>query len=133
MNTAVVLAAVVGALAAFGPKMMHQMEDIVATGLKQSGNPSLATAGGVQTLTMWGLKSLLVTLGPCSASRCGAGLLANILQVKLRFSLSALKPSLTKLNPGPGLQAARQQGRARRGAQGGRRRRRSSAPPRSSP
>src|SRR4051812_9057345 len=102
VNTAVVLAAVVGALAAFGPKMLHQMETIVATGLRQSGDPQLATPRGVQTLTMWGLKSLLVTLAPMLGVALGAGLLANVMQVKLRFSMTGLKPSLTKLNPGPG-------------------------------
>jgi flagellar biosynthetic protein FlhB len=102
VNTAVVLTATIAALSIFGPKLMHQMEQIVTTGLKQSGDTSLTTPSGIQELTIWGIKSLLITLGPILGIAMGAGLISNVMQVKFKFSLHSLKPSLTKLNPGPG-------------------------------
>src|SRR5262249_26627705 len=59
-------------------------------------------SAGVQTLAMWGLKSVLTTLAPILGIALCAGLLANVLQMKLRFSPVGLKPSLSKLNPAPG-------------------------------
>ena len=81
---------------------MAQMEEIVRTGLQQAGDPKLATVDGIRTLTLWGLRSTLVTLAPILGVALVAGLVSNVAQVRLNFSMHALKPSLSKLNPGPG-------------------------------
>jgi flagellar biosynthetic protein FlhB len=103
INTAAVLAATVGALAALGPHLAHNLEAIVQRGLSQSGDTSLATSSGISTLTWWAITSVASTAGPIVAVAAAAGLAANLLQVRLRFSPVALQPSFAKLNPLPGL------------------------------
>jgi flagellar biosynthetic protein FlhB len=103
VNTAAVLAATVGALAALGPHLVRNLEGVVAQGLVQAGNPSLASAAGLRTLTLWGVRSFVGTAAPVLGAAAAAGFAANVLQVKLRFSPVAFQPSLSKLNPVPGL------------------------------
>ena len=103
VNTAAVLAATIGALAALGPRMLRQLEALMAQGLAQSGDPSLASSSGVHELTMWGLRAFGSIAGPVLGAACATGLAVNVLQVRLRFSPVALQPSLAKLNPVPGL------------------------------
>jgi flagellar biosynthetic protein FlhB len=103
VNTAAVLAATVGALAALGPHLLRGLEGVVAQGLTQSGDLSLASPAGLRTLTMWAIRSFAATAAPVLGAAAAAGVAANVMQVRLRFSPVPLQPSLGKLNPLSGL------------------------------
>jgi flagellar biosynthesis protein FlhB len=91
------------ALAIGGPHMLSQLESTVTQGLAQAGDTRLATAGGLASLTAWGLRSFAAAVAPVIIAAALAGLLANLAQVRFKFSLSPLKPNFTRLNPGSGL------------------------------
>jgi flagellar biosynthesis protein FlhB len=102
VNSAAVLLATVAALVLFGPYLFGKLEEILRVGLQQAGDPRLATEAGLAGLTSWGLRSVAVVSAPIVAAALVAGVLANVAQVRLRFTPLALKPTFSKLNPAPG-------------------------------
>jgi len=103
INSAAVLVATVAALVLFGPYLFHKLEEVVRVGLEQAGDPRLASEGGLGGLTTWGLRSIAIVCAPVVGAALVAGVLANVAQVKLRFTPLALQPKFSKLNPLPGL------------------------------
>src|SRR6266508_2621919 len=98
INSAAVLVATVASLMLFGPYLLRKLEEIVRVGIQQAGDPRLASEAGLAGLTSWGLRSVAIVSAPIVA-----GVLANVAQVKLRFTPLVLKPKFSKLNPMPGL------------------------------
>ncbi len=103
INSAAVLLATVASLVLFGPYLLRKLEEIVRVGIQQAGDPRLASEAGLAGLTSWGLRSVAIVSAPIVAAALVAGVLANVAQVKLRFTPLALKPKFSKLNPMPGL------------------------------
>ena len=103
VNSAAVLLGACAAFVLFGGRMLHQLEAMMRVGLEQAADPALATRGGLTGLTMWGLRSFALIAAPVILAALGAGVAANVAQVRVRFSPLALKPSFSKLNPLPGL------------------------------
>lgn len=103
------LSSVVGMLAAFaalaigGPHMMVQLQDVVTRGLAQAGDTQLATSAGLSSLAWWAMRSFAAILAPVVFAAWLAGLLTSVAQVRPMLTLSTMKPSFSKLNPGSGL------------------------------
>lgn len=97
------LVAGVVALVVAGPHMLTRLEAMVTRGLAQAGNPRLATAAGLGSLLSWAIGSFTAAVAPVVIAAAIAGLLANLAQVRLTFSFSVFKPTLSKINPGSGL------------------------------
>jgi flagellar biosynthetic protein FlhB len=103
VNSTVGLLAGFAALAIGGPHMLVQLEGVVVRGLAQAGDTRLATAAGLSSLAWWAMRSFAGAVAPVVIAAALAGLLANIAQVRLKLTLSAMKPNFSKLNPGTGL------------------------------
>jgi len=103
------LSSVAGLLAGFaalaieGPHILSRLEAILTRGLAQSGDTKLATADGLGSVVRWAMESFAVTLAPVVLAACVAGVLANVAQVRLRASLTPLKPNFKRLSPASGL------------------------------
>jgi flagellar biosynthesis protein FlhB len=103
INSAVGLLAGIVALAVEGPHIFRGLQDMMTRGLAQAANPSLASRSGGGTLGGWVLHAFVSGVGPIMVAAAGAGLVANVAQVRLRFTPSLLKPKFSKLNPLQGL------------------------------
>jgi len=98
VNSVVVLLATFGALAITGPTMLERGKAIMASGLSQTANPSLATASGQKAVTNWALSSFTGMVAPVMIAAAVAGVLASVAQVGLHLNGKALKPSMSKLS-----------------------------------
>jgi flagellar biosynthetic protein FlhB len=103
LNSTVGLLAGFAALVIGGPHMLVQLKEVVIRGLAQAGDTQLATLPGLSSLLWWAMRSFAGAIGPVVIAAGLAGLLANIAQVRLKFTPSAVKPTFSKLNPGSGL------------------------------
>ncbi|HEY1366277.1 MAG TPA: flagellar biosynthesis protein FlhB [Gaiellaceae bacterium] len=103
VNSAVGLLAGITALAIAGPHIFRGMQQMVTRGLAQAADPDLASRSGGGTLGGWVLHSFVNAVAPIVLAAAGAGILANVAQVKLRFTPSLLKPKFSKLNPLQGM------------------------------
>lgn len=99
VNQTVVLAATVGALAITGPRMLERLEEIVRSGLIQSGDTRLATIEGIGGVAGWAMRETGLAIAPVLLAAAAAGVLANVAQVRFRITPKALQPSFKKLNP----------------------------------
>ncbi len=102
VNGAVVLLAGLFALSAFGPGVMHRMQDAMLEVLALVRTPEIVDRKGVGALFVLvgrhvGLAALPV-VGVCAL----AGLAASAGQVGLKPTFGALKPDAKKLNPASG-------------------------------
>src|SRR4051794_24780000 len=103
------LSSIVGLMAGFavlaidGPHILAQLEAIFSRGLAQSGNTGLATSEGIGPLTLWGITSFAKVLAPVVVAVAIAGVLANVAQVRLKLSLTPLKPNFKRMNPASGM------------------------------
>jgi flagellar biosynthetic protein FlhB len=99
------LSSMVGLLAGFavlaidGPHILSQLEAIFSRGLAQSGDTRLATSEGLGALTLWGMTSFAKVLAPVVCAVAIAGLLANVAQVRLKLTLTPLKPNFKRMSP----------------------------------
>src|SRR3954447_16556169 len=82
VGTAAVLLGSISALAVFGHRMFGQLKGVVARGLSQAGDPSLATQTGLGHVGMWALIALAGLIAPVLIVTGLAALLANIAQVR---------------------------------------------------
>jgi len=103
VNTAAVLVAVSGAVLAFGPRLLSQYESILREGLANASDPKLVQDGQLGSLLGWGLRAFALATAPIALTALGAGVLANVAQVRLRLTPLALKPSFAKISPLQGL------------------------------
>jgi flagellar biosynthesis protein FlhB len=97
------LLAAFAALVVGGPRMLSQLEAMLAHGLSQSGDTTLATSSGLGSVVMWGLRAFASAVAPVMIAAAIAGVVANVAQVRFKISLTPLQPSFTKLNPATGL------------------------------
>jgi flagellar biosynthetic protein FlhB len=102
VNSALVLIATFTVLALMAPSLFARLRDVVSRGLAQSGDTKLVTVDGLPTLGMWAMKETALAIAPVVGAALAAGLLASVAQVGFKITPTALKPSLTKLNPLPG-------------------------------
>jgi flagellar biosynthetic protein FlhB len=102
LNTAVGLLGVGLSLSFVAPMMFHRLETVVHDGLVRAGDPQAASSG-LGATAMWALQSFALAAAPVVLIASVCGVLANVMQVKLRFTPLALKPSFSKLNPLPGV------------------------------
>jgi flagellar biosynthetic protein FlhB len=103
VSSTAVLLATLGTLALTAPRFLERTEAIMSSGLSRSGTTSLAGSGGTGSLVSWALRSFAGAVAPVLAAAVIAGVLASALQVGVKFTPKALKPSFTKLNPVAGL------------------------------
>src|SRR4051794_39344073 len=103
LTTVVVLTATLGALIVLGPHLVQNLKAVVAEGLARTGDTSVVSTAGLPALGLWAIRALATTAGPIVGVALVAGIAANVLQVRPRFTPAALQPSLSKLNPLPGL------------------------------
>jgi flagellar biosynthetic protein FlhB len=103
VNSAAVLLATIATLAITGPRLLAQCEEIMSAGLGRTANPDAVTAGGAQEVLDWAMRATASAAAPVVAAAALAGLLASVLQVGLKFTPKAMKPSLAKINLFKGL------------------------------
>ena len=95
VNQSAVLLATLCALSFEAPKLLTRMEGIMHDGLARTGQPGVVESGaGLGGLTMWGMKAAAGAIAPVVVAAAGAGILASVAQVGLKFSGKAVKPSL---------------------------------------
>ena len=103
LNSFFVLAGTVITLAIAAPHIMRTFEETIQTGLKQAGNPDRASAGQLQGLASWGMRETISAVAPILIAAAVCGVVASVMQVGLRISAKALKPSFSRINPLKGM------------------------------
>ncbi len=98
-NGAVVLMAAVLALSAFGPTMLHRMQEATLGVLAWIETPDVVDRKGVGELFMTVGMHVAVAALPVVAICALAGIVANVGQVGFKPSPKALAPDFKKLNP----------------------------------
>lgn len=102
LNSAIVLAAGIGALAITGPSTFHKLEAVVSGGLTLAGDPSLASAVGIGGVFRATGSAFVSATAPVVVACVVAGILANVLQVRFKVTPKAAKPNFKKINPAAG-------------------------------
>jgi flagellar biosynthetic protein FlhB len=103
LNSAVVLLASLGVLAAYGPHLMNQMKSSMSDSLHLIATPQIVTSKGLGGLLTTTASGAARAVAPIALTCLVAGVLANLAQVKWRPSAQAIKPQMSKLNPVNGL------------------------------
>jgi flagellar biosynthesis protein FlhB len=103
MNGAVVMMASLMALGSFGPKLARNLETSMYHGLTLISTPEVVSEKGLGNLLATTFKSAGEAMLPIAAVCMIAGVLVNVVQVKPRLNLQAIKPDPKKLNPAAGL------------------------------
>jgi flagellar biosynthetic protein FlhB len=103
LNTAFVMLAATAALIGLAPSMLGRYEDLVREGLSFTADPSLASDTGLQVIVRWGLEKGFLLVLPIALCAMVAGVLTTTAQIGFKVTPTALKPSVQKLNPLPGL------------------------------
>ena len=102
LNSAVVLAAGVGALAITGPSTFHKLQAVVSGGLTRTGDPALVSSTGIGGLFRATGSAFVSATAPVVVACVVAGILANVLQVGFKVTPKAAKPNFKKINPAAG-------------------------------
>ena len=102
LNSAVVLAAGVGALAITGPSTFHKLQAVVSGGLTRAGDPALVSSTGIGGLFRATGSAFVSATAPVVVACVVAGILANVLQVGFKVTPKAAKPNFKKINPAAG-------------------------------
>jgi flagellar biosynthetic protein FlhB len=103
LNSAIGVLAVFSVLAFSAPKLLGEFENMLTRSLGQSGNWREVTTVGIWPLMLSALESFATIVAPIFGVALVAGLVANVAQVKLKWSMEALKPRFSHLNPKSGL------------------------------
>jgi flagellar biosynthetic protein FlhB len=102
LNSAIGVLAVFSVLAFSAPKLLGEFESMLSHGLGQSGNWNEVTTVGIWPLMLTALESFAKIVLPILGVALAAGLVANVAQVRLKWSMEALKPRFSHLNPKSG-------------------------------
>lgn len=102
-NTALVLLASLGVLVVMAPAMLVTLENVVREGLVRAGDPTQTNPDGLLGLLRWGLGGFAKATAPIALVALVAGVVASVVQVGLKFTPQAAKPSMKKLNPIQGM------------------------------
>jgi len=99
LNGAVVLMAAILALSAFGPGVVHRMQEAMIGVLAFVESPDVVDSKGVTELFMTVGRHVALAAAPVIAVCALAGVAANVGQIGFKPSTKALKPDFKKLNP----------------------------------
>jgi flagellar biosynthetic protein FlhB len=103
LNSALVLGAGLIALSMTGPAVIDSATGSMRTILELISHPNEVSSGaGLNGLMHLMLSTMLSTVAPLAGICLGVGLLANVIQVGIRPSFQAIKPSFKKINPASG-------------------------------
>jgi flagellar biosynthesis protein FlhB len=103
INGSLVLLAALFALSSFGPKIVQTLETSMITGLGQISHPDVVSQQGLGKVLLSTFSGVLSAVGPVAGVCMVAGVLANVMQVRPKLNMSALKPDPKKLNPKNGI------------------------------
>src|SRR4051794_7090212 len=87
------------AVAIWGPHMMEKLGESMRSTIALMGEPHGVNAHMLGQLFMEGGKTVATTVGPIALACMGAGILANVIQVRPRLNAAGIKPDPKKLNP----------------------------------
>jgi flagellar biosynthetic protein FlhB len=99
VNGAVVLMASILALSAFGPGIVHRIQEAMVGVLAFVESPDVVDREGVTELFMTVGRHVALASAPVIAVCALAGIVANVGQIGFKPSSKALKPDFKKLNP----------------------------------
>src|SRR5690349_5417103 len=99
LNGSLVLIGGLIALAAWGPHMFQNLGDSMRSTIALMSNPRGVTASLLGQLAVQGGKTIAMSVGPVALACMGAGILANVIQVRPRLNAHGIKPDPKKLNP----------------------------------
>src|SRR3954469_21608664 len=99
LNGALVLIGGLIAVAVWGPHMFEKLGDSMRATIALMANPRAVTASMLGQLAVDGMETIALTVGPIAAACMGAGVLANVIQVRPRLNAAGVKPDPKKLNP----------------------------------
>jgi flagellar biosynthesis protein FlhB len=99
LNGAFVLIAGLIALAAWGPHMMEKLAETMRTTISMMGSPRMITAKTLGEMFMTGGQTLAMSVAPIAFACMGAGVLANVIQVRPKLNAKGIKPNAKKINP----------------------------------
>ena len=99
LNGALVLIGGLLAVALWGPHMMEKLGESMRTTIALMGNPRGVDATLLGKLFVDGGKTIAVAVGPIALACIVFGLIANVIQVRPRLTVSGIKPDPKKLNP----------------------------------
>jgi flagellar biosynthesis protein FlhB len=103
LNGAIVMAASVLALSAFGPGIYNRMAEATVGILDLIKDPSIVNRNGVGVLFTTIGGHVFGAIAPVVLVCMVAGVAANVIQVGFKPSTQALKPDFKKINPAAGL------------------------------
>ena len=103
INSSLVLIATLAVLVITGPSMLSKLEALVGEGLARAFVPGNATAGGLGASFRWGATAFVRIVAPIAATALVVGVLANVAQVRFRFTTALIKPKFSKLDPLKGM------------------------------
>ena len=99
VNGAIVLAAGLAALAAFGPHVVEEVRRSMTETFRLTATPEVVSARGLPAILTANLRAIGTAVAPVAAVALVAGVAASIAQVKWKPSPTALKPDPKRLNP----------------------------------
>jgi flagellar biosynthetic protein FlhB len=104
INHAVGLMAVFAVLIIGAPRMLSGFESMLSQHLSTVGNAqNTVTNQGLEPMIRATLETFLVSIAPVVAAAAVAGVVANIAQVKFKWTFAAIKPKFNVLNPVHGI------------------------------
>jgi flagellar biosynthetic protein FlhB len=99
LNGAVVLLSALFALSIWGPHLWEQMGASMRGTLSMIATPQTVTPTGVGRLFLEGGRTVLLAVAPIALMCLAFGVLSNLGQVKLKPSLTGLKPDFKRIDP----------------------------------
>jgi flagellar biosynthetic protein FlhB len=103
VNGSLVLLASLFALGSFGPKLVDRLEATMYQGLTEISHPEVVSQKGLGSLLGGTFSGVIVAVAPIAGVCLLAGVLANVIQVRPKLNLQALKPDPKRLNPAAGI------------------------------
>jgi flagellar biosynthetic protein FlhB len=103
VNGSLVMIASLFALGSFGPKLVQKLEASMITGLSQISHPDVVSQQGLGKVLLSTFSGVLTAVAPIAGVCMLAGVLANVIQVRPRLNMQAVKPDVKKLNPKNGI------------------------------
>ena len=99
VNGAVVLAAGLAALAAFGPHVIDEVRRSMTETFRLTATAEVVTVRGLPAILSANLRAIGTAVAPVAAVALVTGVAVSIAQVKWKPSATALKPDPKRLNP----------------------------------
>jgi len=103
VNAVVGLVAAITSLSMFGSSIAHRLEGTIVRALALARNPQALDGGALGSLAGWALSAFALAIAPVVLATAVGALVANLAQVRLKVTPTALQPSFSKLNPAAGI------------------------------